>query len=120
MEGLTNIARRGANNTRQTSTLAVSTPSITVKSEEVIGHMADTMASVSEGSRETADIIGVVKDVALQTSILTLSVAMETAHAGEQDHGFTVIADEVCSPARYNAVAVKEIGELIGDSVDHV
>jgi methyl-accepting chemotaxis protein len=80
----------------------------------------DTMASISESSRQIVDIIGVIDSIAFQTNILALNAAVEAARAGEQGRGFAVVASEVRNLAQRSATAAREIKVLIGASSERV
>lgn len=67
-------------------------------------------------SQQMVDLIGVIDDIALQTSTLAQTAAVEAARAG-QDREFALVAAEVKSLAQRSTAAVKEIRGMIGDSV---
>lgn len=89
-------------------------------SEEAVGKMVQTMASISESSRKIGDIIQVIEGVAFQTNILALNAAVEAARAGEQGRGFAVVAGEVRTLAQRTTEAAKEIRQLIAESAQRV
>jgi methyl-accepting chemotaxis protein len=78
------------------------------------------MKSIDGGSRQIAEIIGVIDGIAFQTNILALNAAVEAARAGEQGRGFAVVASEVRMLAGRASDAAKEIRGLIGASVERV
>lgn len=82
--------------------------------------VVETINGIETSSKKTADIICVMDGIAFQTSILALKAAVEGAHAGEQGRGFAVVVGEVHNLAQRSANAVKEIKELITDSVERV
>ncbi|WP_110028085.1 methyl-accepting chemotaxis protein [Mangrovibacter plantisponsor] len=96
------------------TTQAVHSGGITVK------HAVTTMDAIREASQRIADITHVIESIAFQTNILALNAAVEAARAGEHGKGFAVVAQEVRALAARSANAVKEIDQLIADTLEKV
>src|SRR4026208_2321061 len=78
------------------------------------------MKQISESSRQIAQIIGVIDEIAFQTNLLALNAGVEAARAGEAGRGFAVGAWVVRSGAQRSSEAAKEIKTLIHASSEQV
>ena len=117
---VTHTVGQNADAARQANQLASSSSDAAARGGDVVAQVVQTMDVISSSSRKIADIIGVIDGIAFQTNILALNAAVEAARAGEQGRGFAVVASEVRNLAGRSAQAAREIGALIGASVDQV
>ncbi len=120
MEQMTSTVRQNADNARQANQLAAGAREQAEKGGKVVSTAVSAMSAINDSSKEIADIIGVIDEIAFQTNLLALNAAVEAARAGEQGRGFAVVAAEVRNLAQRSAGAAKEIKSLIKDSVDKV
>ena len=88
------------------------------RGDAAVLELVRTMQSIEQSSRRVGEVIQVIEGIAFQTNILALNAAVESARAGEHGRGFAVVASEVRALAHRSAAAAKEIGALIGSSID--
>jgi len=86
------------------------------KGSRQMGEMTAAVTEINQASQGISKIIGVINDIAFQTSILALNAAVEAARAGQHGKGFAVVAEEVRNLAAKSAEAARETGSLIEDS----
>jgi len=90
------------------------------RSREVVASAVEAIGGIEASSRQVAQIIGVIDEIAFQTNLLALNAGVEAARAGEAGRGFAVVAQEVRALAQRSADAAKEIKTHIGDSARQV
>ena len=120
MAEITRTVAQNADHSRHAMQLARDASEVAARGGTKVRAVVETMEAITRGSREIAEIIGVIDGIAFQTNILALNAAVEAARAGEQGRGFAVVAAEVRSLAQRSAEAAKEIKGLIGTSVERV
>jgi len=120
MDEMTSIVRKNSENAQQAAKLAAETKTQAEAGGEIINNVIHAMADINSSSRNIADIIGTIDEIAFQTNLLALNAAVEAARAGEQGKGFAVVAAEVRNLAQRSAGAAKEIKLLINDSVEKI
>lgn len=90
------------------------------ESGEAVSRAIDAMTQIQRSSEQIGTIIGVIDEIAFQTSLLALNAGVEAARAGEAGRGFAVVATEVRALAVRSATAAREIKALIATSARQV
>jgi methyl-accepting chemotaxis protein len=120
MEQMTSTVQRNAEHAHQAAQLAKVAKQQAEQGGMVINKTITAIQAMNQSSRQVADIIGVIDEIAFQTNLLALNAAVEAARAGEHGRGFAVVATEVRNLAQRSAAAAKEIKLLINHSVSTV
>lgn len=120
MEQMTSTVRSSTESANHARQLASGAREQSERGGEVVGQAVNAMGEINQSSKQIAEIIGVIDEIAFQTNLLALNAAVEAARAGDQGRGFAVVAAEVRSLAQRSAQAAKEIKNLIKDSVEKV
>jgi len=120
MEEITSTIRQNADNAKQANQVANGSRDAAEKGGQVVSEAVAAMGKINESSKNIAEIITTIDEIAFQTNLLALNAAVEAARAGEQGRGFAVVATEVRNLAQRSATSAKEIKRLIQDSVSKV
>ncbi len=120
LEQLTGSVKQNAANSAQANELAAKAARLADEGGRAVERTEAAMGAVTESSKQIADIITVVNEIAFRTNLLALNAAVEAARAGEAGRGFAVVAGEVRNLAGRSASAAKEIQGLITDSLAKV
>ena len=92
-----------------------------VKVSENSGTLAtEKMEGLKEYASQMQDIMGLISNVAKQTSLLALNASIEAARAGEAGRGFAVVADEISSLSAQTNTATGDINVLIENIVTSI
>ena len=86
----------------------------------VVTDAVAAMGEIERSSQQIGQIIGVIDEIAFQTSLLALNAGVEAARAGDAGRGFAVVASEVRGLAQRSAEAAKEIKVLVSTSSKHI
>jgi PAS domain S-box-containing protein len=99
-------AEKGGHSVRDTSEAMM-------RINSAVEQTAEKMRMLGKRSTEISEIIDLIKDIAVQTNLLSLNAAIQAAHAGDAGLGFSVVADEIRKLAERSASATKNVSHLI-------
>jgi methyl-accepting chemotaxis protein len=117
---ITGTVRKTSENAGSAAALAASAHADATASGTVVRDTVNAMTGIESSSREIANIVGVIDEIAFQTNLLALNAGVEAARAGQAGRGFAVVATEVRALARRSADAAKEIKLIISASGQQV
>ena len=121
MEEISASIQQTAANSNQADQLAQDTlEAVKGRRKGYPGETIEAMSQISASSKQIAEIIKVVNDIAFQTNLLALNAAVEAARAGEQGRGFASSRRRGRNLASRTAESAKEIEALIQESVDRI
>lgn len=120
MEQITATVQNTADNATQATQLVQQTDQAATVGADAVNQSVESMEAIKHASTRIANITTVIEGIAFQTNILALNAAVEAARAGEHGRGFAVVASEVRALAQRSSNAVKEIENLVADSLSKV
>jgi len=109
----TNAARAN-----KTSKLSSQIKEYAEKGSRQMDDMIVAVDDINEASVNISKIIKTIDDIAFQTNILALNAAVEAARSGQHGKVFAVVAEEVRNLASKSALAAKDTGDMIQNSME--
>jgi methyl-accepting chemotaxis protein len=120
LDELTASVRSAAEGARSAETTTQETKAEATASGKIVESAVIAMQDIETSSKQIAQIIGVIDDIAFQTNLLALNAGVEAARAGDAGRGFAVVASEVRGLSQRTATAAREITDLISKSSKQV
>ena len=87
------------------------------RSVEQAGSAAEAARKLIQILHHVTEKIGIIQEIAGQTSLLSLNATIEAARAGDAGRGFSVVAMEVRKLADLSQEAAKEIQDVTAESL---
>lgn len=116
VEEISSALEEIAANIEQNTSNALITEDISQKAHNGIAQIERESKSSLKATKDIAEKIQIINDIAFQTNILALNAAVEAARAGEHGKGFAVVASEVRNLAERSRKAAEEIVGLSQES----
>lgn len=82
--------------------------------------LKEEMENITEISKEIANIITAIEDIADQTNLLSLNASIEAARAGEAGRGFAVVADQIGKLAADSGASAVNTRNLIEKTLQEI
>ncbi len=86
---------------------------VTKDGNEKVTATNQVVQEIAGSVEDIRQIIGIIDNVAEQTSILSMNASIEAAHAGEYGRGFSVVAEEIRSLSESTTENAKQIREQL-------
>jgi methyl-accepting chemotaxis protein PixJ len=83
--------------------------------KENIAEATKKIKSFGESSQQISRVVSLINQIALQTNLLAINAGIEVARAGDNNHGFAIVAEEVTALAARSAAVTSEIEAIIAN-----
>ncbi|MDF2885302.1 MAG: methyl-accepting chemotaxis sensory transducer [Clostridiaceae bacterium] len=80
----------------------------------------NAMELVNEKTKKIDNMVGIIKNVADQTNLLSLNASIEAARAGEHGAGFSVVASEIKNLAESTKFQAEDIRKTVADLINEI
>ncbi len=116
MEEMTSMTKETEKYALEAKNLTMDVTKASHIANDAMREMEQAISLIKNSSKETAEIMKTIDQIAFQTNILALNAAVEAARAGEAGAGFAVVAEEVQNLAQRSARAVEDTASKISES----
>lgn len=112
-ETINNVAKKGVENSEKGKVIANDVASSVGKVSDYSKQTKESIKVLTDRSKEIANVLSVITEIASQTNLLALNAAIEAAQAGAAGRGFAVVAEEIRKLAENSRKSAQEIDLLI-------
>jgi methyl-accepting chemotaxis protein PixJ len=84
-----------------------------VKLHDNIGDMAQKIKRLGETSQKISQVVSIINSVAMQTNLLAINAGIEATRSNSENHGFSVVVEEIEILANRSSAAANEIEFLL-------
>lgn len=109
---VSNSSNEAANNTNQAMNVFEASIEKVITVNTTVEHTAAIIEELQNKSQEIKSFSEIISDIAKQTNLLSLNAAIESAKAGEQGKGFSVVANEIKILAEQSNEASSQIIDI--------
>ena len=106
--------------TRHATEQVQATDSLTQRCGEVVNAVEMQMRQIVTASGEIAGIVTLLEGISLQTKLVALNAAIESAHAGVYGRSFSIVAKEIGLLSEKSSASTRTIDGLIGTTHQHI
>ncbi|MBE6089660.1 MAG: methyl-accepting chemotaxis protein [Clostridium beijerinckii] len=112
--------KKNTNNSEKAYNYYNETTKIVTDGNNKMKQLMESINEIATASNEISAIINTIQSISEQTNLLALNAAIEAARAGDAGKGFAVVADEVRKLAEQSSNSVKNITQIIKNSLNTV
>ena len=80
---------------------------------ETVAQTATKVKRLGESSQKISKVVNLIDGFASQTNLLALNASLEASRAGEEEHNFAIVAEEIRNLAQQSAEATTEIEKIV-------
>lgn len=110
------IAVRTSHTAHRGEQAVLATADVVRHVKQGLGDVASELQALNEQSGKIGAMVDLIREVAVQTNLLSLNAAIEAARAGKEGRGFAVVANEVRSLAARTQQATAEIARVVEEN----
>ena len=120
VETVANMANDSAKKTAEAYDNVNNSVAQAERGREQMKLLTEEMEKITAISKEIANIITSIEDIADQTNLLSLNASIEAARAGEAGRGFAVVADQIGKLASDSAASAVNTRALIEKTLQEI